>query len=78
MGDLRCGAGGRAVPDGVEEVGHVLGIAGLAAEGFAFGRAWLGLRSEEHAEGPAARKDHVALGAVEDVAVVEAVQAIRP
>ena len=76
MSDL----GGRlrrcAVPDGVEELGHVLGVAALAAQLFAFGRAGRSLRALKDAKRAAAREDHVALGPVEDVAVVEPVQAV--
>ncbi len=76
MRRFRIGLGGRPLAHRIQKLGHVFGIAALAADGAIFGRTWLPLLPQKRAERSAARKDHITLGAVKRVAVVEAVQAI--
>src|SRR5262245_33596668 len=77
MGDVRRGSRRGAVSNGIQEICHVLLVAALAAQLASFRRPGFFLRAEERAERPAAREDHIPFGSVKDVAIVEAVHAVR-
>ena len=68
--------GGPPCADCGQKIVHVFGVSTLAAKFLAFGWPSLALGAEECAESSTTRKDHVALGPIENVSIVETVHAI--